>query len=605
MASTQGNELQVQVLSVSKLTWPKNGIGARIGRLLGSGSTVGVSVKLALSGHRDLFTHEHSANVGDSVVTFERQTLTYKIRGVEEQLAVTVNLRHLDDEQASLQTVLGEGQVSYTPDFRDGEEHSISVCLSRDGAAAGEITLVVKLVEEIKPVTSGPSISQKMVNNLHAAPHDVVEKILDFFHVDGQGKNHGQKVEALVETFDDMERRRGGLLTSTYEAEIAVDPHAEPRCPGFGSRAMTKIGNLISVAQVAPRFMIPYARRDLSNTRDILVEWVKCRQEISVKAFEIGEYLNHEGRILSGINILGDVAVITREGFEVAAFVCMIIPETDGQASVFGVTSLAVGLGASIVSCVTQFIGANSAKEKKRTLFQQVALESALHRKAYLALHGRKEEVEPVTEDMPLEDLPADAQVDEHLQYSAVKIVNIVQKSFGVAEKSIGVGKSCESLVSSGKKIAGNDPSAAGKKMIQLAEEYSYEGKSPEEVAEMMIADPKRYVGPPPPGMILFDVINTTCLVRMVVREKHKTQYFTQQEPISLGGKYCEVSFQVQMRDEWHDVQEWDVANQMFKVPAKKQVYRLDGKKDFRWFHLEGKYPIKVVSVDDEHGPME
>ena len=48
-----------------------------------------------------------------------------------------------------------------------------------------------------------------------------------------------------------------------------------------------------------------------------------------------------------------------------------------------------------------------------------------------------------------------------------------------------------------------------------------------------------------PPGMFIFDVINTTCQVRMAVRQVHKTEFFTQQEPISLGAKRCD------RLDEW------------------------------------------------------
>ena len=50
--------------------------------------------------------------------------------------------------------------------------------------------------------------------------------------------------------------------------------------------------------------------------------------------------------------------------------------------------------------------------------------------------------------------------------------------------------------------------------------------------------------------MVIFDVINTTCQVRIVVHQGHKTEHFTQQEPISLCGKRREVSFQVEIREE-------------------------------------------------------
>jgi hypothetical protein len=605
MAKVKGNELQVQVLAVSGLTWPQSGIGARLGRLLGSGSTAGVFVKLTLSGHRDLFTLEHSAKVCDNVVTFdERQILTYKIRGVEEQLAVSVHSRHLDDDQA-VQTVLGEGQVAYSPEFEDGEDHVISVPFSRDGVKAGELSLRVKLVEEVKPVTSGPAISQVMVNNLYEVPQDVLGRIIDFFKVDGEGKDHKEKVDALVEAFDDIERRHGEKLTATFESEVATDPEAALKSPSFGSRAMTKIGNLMSAVQVAPRFMIPQGMFVSSNTKEILVEWVKCRQQISEKAFEIGNYLNTEGRILAGIGIISDVLAIGRPGFEVATLVCMIIPESDNISKITGLVSISMAFSKGIIGTVTTYVSENSAKHKKRSIFQEVALESALHRKAYFALHGVKEDTDDMeTEDMPLEDLPADTHVNENLQMSAGEVLGIVGKSLGIAEKSVGCGSAIDSLVTASKKIAGHNPSGAGKKMIEMATEYSYDGKPPEEVADMMIADPNRYVGSPPPGMVIFDVVNTSRPVRMVVRQGHKTEYFSQSEPVGLEGRRCEVSFQVEMREKWLDINEWDAVNRMFKVPAKKQVYKLNSKKDFRWFHLEGMYPIKVVSVDDEHGPM-
>mmetsp|Transcript_1921 Transcript_1921/g.5404 ORF Transcript_1921/g.5404 Transcript_1921/m.5404 type:complete len:607 (-) Transcript_1921:225-2045(-) len=605
MTSVAGNELQVQVLHASTLNWPQNGIGARIGRALGSQSSCAVVVKLALSGHRDLFTHEHSAKIGDDVVTFERQVLTYKIRGVEERLVVSIYARHLDDDQAALQILLGEGQVAYPQDFEDCEYHLISVPICRNGVVSGAISLRVQLMNEVRPVTSAPAMSQEIVNNLYAAPHDVLNRIVDFFNVDVVDKDHGEKVDALVGVLDDIERRYGGQLTAIYEAELRADPDAAIPAPNFGRRAMTKIGNFISAVQVAPRFMIPQAKFVSVDTKEILVEWVKCRQEISERAFEIGNYLNTEGRILAGIGMIGDVAGISRIGFEVATLVCMVIPESDNIAKITGLSSVSIAFGKGILGVVTTYVSENSSKHKKRSIFQQVAQESALHRKAYFALNGGREDDEDLpSEDLPLEDLPENVHVDNNLQVSAGHIVGIVGKSFGLAQKSVGVASGIDGLVTAGKKVLGHNPSSAGKKMIELAKEYSYDGKPPEEVADMMIADPKRYVVAPPPGVIVFDVVNTSLPVRMVVRQNHTTQYFIEQEPVPLAGRHCEVSFQYELRESWHDIQQWDVAEKAFTVPAKKAVFKLNGTKDFRWFHLEGMHPIKVVSVDDEHGPM-
>ena len=210
------------------------------------------------------------------------------------------------------------------------------------------------------------------------------------------------------------------------------------------------------------------------------------------------------------------------------------------------------------LAAATQMIQDQTGRIKSQTysLFQEsskIGLQMRTEHKEFKVVHiGRKlakeehsENEDLQTEDMPLEDVPADTQLDEHLQYSAVQVVNIGQISLGFAEKGVGFGQCYESLVVAGKRIAGNNRAAGGKKMLELAKDYPYDGKSPEEVADMMIVHPQRYVGPPPPGMVIFDVINTTCQVRMVVRQGHKTEYFTQQEPISLGGKRCD------RLDEW------------------------------------------------------
>ena len=60
----------------------------------------------------------------------------------------------------------------------------------------------------------------------------------------------------------------------------------------------------------------------------------------------------------------------------------------------------------------------------KAMLFQHVAQERALHRKSRFDTHGSKEEDDdPPTQDVPLEDVPADTKVDEKCRYLAVKIV--------------------------------------------------------------------------------------------------------------------------------------------------------------------------------------
>jgi hypothetical protein len=544
--------------------------------------------------------------LGDSAVTFERQTMTYKIRGVEEQLVVSMYERFLGDDQKPVQNFLGEGMVAYAPEFEDGEEHFVAVPLAREGHASGALSLRVQLVQEARPVTSGPAISQYLLNNLYKAPQDVVEKLLNFFEVDGEEKNHEEKVDALSQALDDIERRHGEKLTAIYEQEAAVDPDALPRSPGLGSRALTRVGQLLS-SQGAPRFMLPHMGWFSSgDTKDILVKWVTCRQEIAVRAGDMGDFLNHEGNVLAGIGILGNMFDMTRWCFDIATVVTLLIPETGGNSAVYGMTSEALGVGSGTVGVLTYYIATNSANQKQRSLFQMLAQENSLHRKAYFALHGDASvgtADDVTTEDLPLDKLPSDATVDEHLQWSGNETMNLLANSQNTVTDTLTFVVAIQSIIGSAQTM--KNGSGNGDQLKSLAKEYGYDGKPPAEVADLMLADPKKYVVAPPPGMVIFDLTDTSLNVRMVVREKSKTQYFDTQSPVPLPNKRCEVSFQVHIRTTWKDVNEWDPVAKAPKVPLKKQVYRLNGQKDFRWFHLEGPYPVRVVGVDDENGPMQ
>jgi len=532
--------------------------------------------------------------------------MTYRIRGVEEQLAVGVYERFLGDDQKLVQNSIGEGLVSYAPEFEDGEEHFIAVPLMQAGTVSGSLSLRVQLVQELKPVTSGPSISQYLLDNLYKTPHDVLQNILDFFEVDGENKNHEERVDALAAALDDIERRHGEKLTAIYEKEASVDPDARPQAPSLGARAVTKIGQLVSSA---PRFMIPHIGWFSSDdTRDLLVKWVTCREEIAVRAEEMGKFLNHQGKVLAGIGIFGNMFDMTRWMFDVATVVTLLIPETGGNCAVYGMTSEALGVGSGTVGVITYYIATNSANNSQRSLFQVLAQENALHRKAYFALHGRagEEAVEDEpTEDLPLDELPSDAKLDEHLEWSGNETVNLLSDIQNAVTDTLTMVADIQSIVGTRQVFKSKNGSGNGDPLLSLAKEYGYDGKSPEEVADLMLADPKQYVVSPPAGMVLYDVRNTVVAVRMVVREKGKTRYFETQKPITLAGTRCEVYFQVNFRDKWVDVKEWDGVSHAQKIPLKKQVYKVNGKKDFRWFHLEGPYPVRVVGVDDENGPMQ
>jgi len=597
--SGKGNELCVEVVSVSKLSFPQAGIGARLGQILGSSNTSNVYVSLELSGHRVLQTFAQAVNICQGSATLQRQKFSYKVRGVEDQMVVSVRERNSDPKQGVRDALLGQGKVTYSPEFEDGEAHNIVVPVTRDGKSAGEVSLLLTLVKEVTPVTSGPAVSQAIVENLYKVPQDVLDKLLHIFGVPGEDSQEDQ-VDALLQAFDVIERNHGAKLTSIYEAETDAADETPTR-PSFGARAMTRIGNLFSSDQAMPRHMIPWSSRVSHDTREILLEWIKCRQQIAQEASVIAEYLDHEGKVLAGIGIISHVCQIVRGGFEVAALVTASIPQTDGISATMVTTAVSLGLGNGITAVVTSFVASNSEKHKARGLFQQVAQESELHRKAYFALHGGRDEPD---EDLPLDELPLDTNVDANLKFAPSEILEIVRAGFETAAGATGVAQGIDAIVEAGHKMAGEDPSEGGNKMKELAEAYGYEGKDPEVVADMMIADPKKYVLPPPGGVAMFDVLNTTLTVRMVVREAGKTHYFAESTPVTLAGRHCEISFQVLLKKTWEDINEWDSGAKTLKVPAKKQVYRVNGKKDFRWFHLEGRYPIKVVSVDNENGPM-
>jgi len=432
----------------------------------------------------------------------------------------------------------------------------------------------------------------------------MLQQILDAFEVHGEGRNHEDKFVALTQALDDIERQHCANMTAIYEQEASVDPDAVPQAPSFGSRAMSKIGQLVSSGQVAPRFMLKHRGWFSSgDTRDLLVKWVTCRQEIAVRAEEMGNYLNHQGKIVDGIGIIGNVCDCTRWAFDVATIVPMVIPATGNISGIMGLTSTAMGTASGIVYIVTAYVAKCSAINSERSLFQMMAQENALHRMAYFALHG---DADVETEDLPLDEMPSDAILDDkHLQMGASAIVNLISNSSNLITDSLILTAAIQSFIMAGQAWASPDGSGNGDQLKSLAKEYAYDGKSPEEVADLMLADPKRYVVPPPPGIVIFDLKDTTLHVRMVVREKRQTQYFDTQSPITLSGKRCEVSFQVRIRGIWKDVNEWNATSRALVVPLKKQVYRLNGQKDFRWFHLEGPYPVRVVGVDDENGPMQ
>ena len=58
-------------------------------------------------------------------------------------------------------------------------------------------------MDEVKLVTPALAMSQES-EQLYAAPHDVLNRGLDFFNVDSEDKDHGEKVDALVGLLDDM-----------------------------------------------------------------------------------------------------------------------------------------------------------------------------------------------------------------------------------------------------------------------------------------------------------------------------------------------------------------------------------------------------------------
>ena len=117
--------------------------------------------------------------------------------------------------------LLGEGQVVYSQEFEESEFHLIPVPTCKKG------------VNEVKLVTFAPAMSQEIVNNIYAAPHDVLSRVLHYFHVNCEDKGHVEKVDALVDVLGDSARRYGGQLTAIYEAELMADSDAAIAAPSF------------------------------------------------------------------------------------------------------------------------------------------------------------------------------------------------------------------------------------------------------------------------------------------------------------------------------------------------------------------------------------
>ena len=118
--------------------------------------------------------------------------------------------------------------------------------------------------------------------------------------------------------------------------------------------------------------------------------------------------------------------------------------------------------------------------------------------------------------------------VDGNHKFAPSEILEIFRAGLETAAGATGVAQGFDAIVEAGHKWVGEDP----------------EGKDPEAVADMTIADSKEYVLPTPGGVAMFDVLNTTSNVRMVVREAGKTHYFAESTPVTLAGRCCETSCQ-------------------------------------------------------------
>lgn len=532
-------------------------------------------------------------------MTFERQTITYAVHGREDNLKVTV----LEVTPAGQQLV-GHGEVALHRDVMDGELHLFTVPLLQERNVAGEVALRLCLVHEEEPATAAPSISQWVLAHLHRMREDDLETLLESLGVHEEGCQQ-QKVFMLTRHFDQVEREHGKKMSLLAEAESSADVQDHFRLPSFASRSIARVRNWIS--SKTQHVMVPGTRGQYNNLHDLLLAWVKSRQEISGSLKETADFLHHQTKVVSGMTIIDSVVEMSAGGFQIASLICIIMPDTDLMTPIMTSVATGLGIGHVVTSIVTKQITKNQASNGQRVLFQMLAQESALHRQVYFAVHGRhfpdeeEDGEDGKDEDTKLSGLPAGG-VDPMLKMAPAVICDTVAHSFLVASSGAKWGKSITNLVNTGKTILSEHPSGIGNIFGKMAEEFSHGGQDPETVVAAIMTDPIKNIGPPPGGVALFDVKTTARHVRMVFQTHNETKYFEASTPATLPNGRCQVFFQVLMH-EWQDIYEWDVNSQAFKMPLTRQVYMLS-RKEFRWFHLEGPYPIKVISVEDENGSV-
>jgi len=161
-----------------------------------------------------------------------------------------------------------------------------------------------------------------------------------------------------------------------------------------------------------------------------------------------------------------------------------------------------------------------------------------------------------------------------------------------------------QALYSIAKEFTNGKPSNAGNRLRELAKRTGFENKSVAEVIGHILWSPLTTIAPAPSGLVMFDVSNTSLGIRMVLKKDDEYSYHDQCTPVTLdpNTKY-EVFFQVST-GVWFDVKEWSPKLKKWVTPTRTHTFSVDGSYSFRWFHLNGPWPLFVESVENANGPM-
>lgn len=645
----QALQLVVEICSTSKLSMPGHTKRGKLMEYFGRESPLSNMYCVLVLGERRPLTTGIVANPKGKTSVPLNEKLTFKYSGEPSIMvrlfakppSVDGRVVEADEDEKKDDALVGESELVFREGMDDLSPREEKVSIKCNGTVTGEVGLRVQLERSHTPVTSGLAITDDVLKTLSVMPLQWVTQMLLTLGVETDRLNSGETpLDILKSKLEDLEWQQCLRMDELHETEMLASKVQKIEKPQVFALQAVQWPWKGSAHRLSSSNPFSWSSLDES----LVMPWVMKRKEIRDTCLAMAIDLDTVEDRCSGVAILASLSGVSSSGLQLAALASMTIPAAAGLkdfSTAIGIAATSTGLGEGLINFAKSHIQRSLAASHEQTVFHLIAQENAMHRKCWLAAKswawrkGGKAEVEELLKEaekgnnhvikqlqelFPEVDLDAFASKDGALRH-VIEVKGFLVKATKIAKgvdggsvamnpiaSALGAFRfplKLKSLYAAAKDFTDGKPSAAGKRLREIAEKTSFKEDTPEEAVRNILAAPLNNISPAPSGVVMFDIKDTMLAIRMVMQKEgdEECTYHEQCTPVTLMPKTTyEVYFQVSTGI-WLDVKERSEKG-VWVNPPRTHTFSLDGSYDFRWFHVTGPWPPYVESAENEDGIM-